>query len=183
MASKRKSFWLTLPGILAGAAVVAVIVGGILLALSQINAAGPIANVEQPAKKVEIAYIPPKPEVQKDRGPVNLPPQMYDEMTSMRKELEETNPNPEQIEFIVSSWIIRAFAGQVVRYGEDFQRYRTPKLLAEELEFVATPTAVYFDNQGRKFRTLRMESRQSGQLWTEEPDATYIWEKEDWTKL
>jgi len=181
--NKQKTFWFSLPGIVTGAAILAIAIGGVFLALRQINAAGPEANVEQPTKKVEIAYVPPKPEAQRDRGPVNLPPQMYDEMANMRKELEETNPNPEEIEFIVSSWIIRAFPGQVVRYGEDFHRYRTPKLLAEELEFVATPTAVYFDNQGRKFRTLRMESRRSGQLWTEEPDATYIWEKEDWTKL
>ena len=183
MAGKRKSFWLTLPGILTGAAVVAVAIVGIFLALSQTKAPGPKANVEQPTKKVEIAYVPPNPAVQKDRGPVNLPAQMYDEMMNMRKELEETNPNPEEIEFIVSSWIIRAFAGHVVRYGEDFQRYRTPKLLREELEFVATPTDEYFDEQGRKFRTVRMESRRSGGLWTEEPDATYMWEKEDWKKL
>ena len=54
MASKRKSLWLTLAGILAGAAVVAVAVGAVLLALAKIEAPGPEQNAEQPTKKVEI---------------------------------------------------------------------------------------------------------------------------------
>jgi len=171
MAEKQKSFWVTFPGILTGVAGILTGIGGLLLALNQLGVLG--------SRDEKIPIL----ERWRNDAFVELPEQMWDEITGMwKKNKQINNASDEVVAGIVYPWIIGAFPGHIVRHGEDHKTYRTPKLYPNEMEFTATPSAAYFDQQGRKLRTLRTASRRSGEDWTVS-DETYIWKEGDWTKL